>query len=174
MLIYLQMIETEADKSKFVQVYQEYRDLMYHVALKLLKHPQDAEDAVGHAFEQVAKNIQKISAPVCPKTKGYVVTIVERKAIDMLRKRNRHPEVELDEETAGIAAEYEVEDHLAACILQLPARQREVILLKYRHGYSLREIAQILGITLTAANKLDQRAKQRLHELYYGKGADKT
>ena len=47
MLIYLQTIETEEDKSKFEDIYREYRGLMYYVAYKRLHHEQDAEDAVG-------------------------------------------------------------------------------------------------------------------------------
>ena len=52
------------------------------------------------------------------------------------------------------------------CILKLPAQQRTVILLKYKYGYSLREIATMLKISLTWAQKIDQRAKKKLEELY--------
>lgn len=31
MIVYLQMIETDEDKSKFEEIYQEYRNLMYYV-----------------------------------------------------------------------------------------------------------------------------------------------
>ena len=50
MLIYLQIIETDEDKSKFEQIYETYRGLMFHTAFKVLTHEQDAEDAVHHAF----------------------------------------------------------------------------------------------------------------------------
>lgn len=36
MLIYLQMIETDEDRSKFEEIYNEYRGLMYYVAYKRL------------------------------------------------------------------------------------------------------------------------------------------
>lgn len=68
MLIYLQVIETEEDKSKFEDIYLEYRGLMYYVAYKRLHHEQDAEDAVHHAFMKIAENITAID-PVSPKTK---------------------------------------------------------------------------------------------------------
>ena len=76
MLIYLQIIENDKDKSKFEQIYEAYRGLMFHTAFKVLTHGQDAEDAVHHAFVKIAENITKISEPVCPKTKSFVVTIV--------------------------------------------------------------------------------------------------
>lgn len=55
---------------------------------------------------------------------------------------------------------------LTDCILKLPKQQRTVILLKYQHGYSLREIAKLLDISLAWAQKIDQRAKKKLEELY--------
>ena len=54
MLIYLQVIETEEDKSKFEDIYREYRGLMYYIAYRRLHHEQDAEDAVHHAFMKIA------------------------------------------------------------------------------------------------------------------------
>ena len=77
LIIYLQMIETPEEKSKFERLYLEYRGLMYHVAYEILHNEQDAEDAVHQAFVKIAENIKKIDDPVCPKTHGYVVTIVE-------------------------------------------------------------------------------------------------
>ena len=50
MLIYLQTIETEEDKSKFEDIYREYRGLMYYVAYKRLHHEQDAEDAATSCY----------------------------------------------------------------------------------------------------------------------------
>lgn len=102
MLIYLQMIETPEEKSKFEQIYLQYKGLMFHVAFQILHNEQDAEDAVHQAFVKIAENIRKIDQPVCPKTHGYVVTIVENKAIDQYRKQHKHPSAELNEEIQGI------------------------------------------------------------------------
>ena len=90
MLIYLQVIETEEDKNKFEDIYQKYRGLMYYVAYKRLHHEQDTEDAVHHAFMKIAENITAID-PVSPKTKQFVVTIVNNRVTDMLRMNGRHP-----------------------------------------------------------------------------------
>lgn len=62
MLIYVQMIETPQDKSKFEAIYEEYYGLMYHTAYKYLKHEQDAEDAVHHAFVKIAENIRSTAS----------------------------------------------------------------------------------------------------------------
>ena len=170
MMIYLQMIDTPEDRSKFEQIYMEYRIMMFHIANRILTNEQDAEDAVHEAFLKIAENIETIGQPKCPKTQGYIVTIVENKSIDFYRKRNRHQIVELDDEMQGVPAVYEGENTLAACILKLPARYREVILLRYHQGYSVKEVAAMLGISHAAASKLDQRAKNRLKELYEKEG----
>ena len=42
--------------------------------------------------------------------------------------------------------------------------------LKYKQGYNLREISKMLNISLPWAQKIDQRAKKRLEELYKERG----
>lgn len=165
MIVYLQMIDSPESKSKFEKIYDTYRGLMYYVAHQILGHQQDAEDAVYAAFVKIAENIEKISDPVCPKTRSLVVIIVKNQSIDMLRSRKRHENVELMEDMVCFSPDYEVEDSLTRCILKLPQRYQSVILLKYSHGYTLREIADMMGLSLAAATKLDQRAKKKLEKL---------
>lgn len=73
MIIYLQMIESDEDKSKFEQLYIMYKGLMFHVAMKILKNEFDAEDAVHQAFLSLIENLKKISDVKCPKTRAFCV-----------------------------------------------------------------------------------------------------
>lgn len=165
MILYLQMIDTPEEKNKFEQIYLTYQSLMFWVANEILHNTYDAEDAVHQAFISIAKNMGNISEPVCPKTKSYIVTIVENKAIDIYRKKKKGMEVELKEEISGFAVEYHGSNGLTECILKLPAPYREVILLKYYQGYEVHEIARLLGISGANAAKRLQRAKQKLETL---------
>ena len=173
MLIYLQMIETEEDKSKFEQLYLEYRSLLMRLACRRLGNAPDAEDAVHKVYVRLAEKI-RIIEPVGPKTKKLLVVMLENTVTDMLRERSRHPAFGLDEEAEEWRADAASpgENLLEACILRLPEKQRAVIWLKYVFGYSLREIASLLGMSLAAAQKTDQRAKQKLEELYLEGGGD--
>ena len=81
------------------------------------------------------------------------------------RERKRKECDELNEEQIGISYPPPGEHGLVWCITQLPPRYRQVIFLKYSHGYSVKEIADILGISHAAASKLDQRAKKKLEEI---------
>lgn len=172
LLIYLQMIETEEEQSKFEVIYHEYFPLMFHIAYQILHHQQDAEDAVHQAFVSIAENITKIDQPLSPQTKRYVAIIAENKAIDVHRKSQRHPITSLEDVSPGIGipVEYDGDDELVKCILELNPLQRQVIWLKYHYGYSLREISSMLKISLPWAIQLDQRAKKKLKKLYEERG----
>lgn len=165
MLMYLAMIDSPEDQSKFEKVYNAYKGLMFYVANRILGNEQDAEDAVHNAFIKIAENIQKIGDAVCPKTQSYVVTIVENKAIDLYRANRRRKEASYIDDISGIIVETQDAHGLEYCILRLPARYREVILLKYYHGFSCKEIAKQLGISESNAIKLDQRAKRNLQQI---------
>ena len=165
MLIYLMMIDSPEDQSKFEKVYLTYKGLMYHTAYKVLNNEEDAEDAVHNAFVKIAESISKIGEPVCPKTQVYVVTIVENKAIDLYRAIQRRQKVKYVDDVSGITIEESRVHGLAACIAKLPPHYRQVILLKYHMGFSCKEIAKLLDITEANAIKLDQRAKRKLHQI---------
>lgn len=172
MLIYLQMIDSPVDQSKFEVAYMEYKDFMYGVAYDILHNVEDSEDAVHYAFLKLAENIHKIGEPKCPKTFGYIVTIVENRAIDIYRAKRAHPKEPYDDEAVGICVEYEGPNRVAGCILKLPARQRQIMILKYSHGYELKEIARMLGITYANALKIEQRAKVKLRALCEEEGIE--
>ena len=165
MLVYLQMIETEEDRHKFEIIYRAYRDELFTLANRILNNEHDAEDAVHYGFLKLAENIFKIGTAECPKTKGYIVTIVENRAIDIYRFKQAHPTVPYNDESIGIQVEYDGSSDLAGCILKLPTRQQSVIILKYHHGYELKEIAKMLGITYANTLKIEYRAKEKLKEL---------
>lgn len=165
MLIYLQVIESVEDKHKFEIIYESYRDELFVIANDILHNEHDAEDAVHHGFMKLAENILKIGAPDCPKTKGYIVTIVENRAIDIYRAKQAHPMVPYSDETVGIEVEYTGSNGLAGCIAKLSPKQRSIIVLKYHHGYELKAIAQMLGITYANALKIEYRAKEKLKAL---------
>ncbi len=170
MLVYLQMIEGGRDKNKFDRIYKDCHDLMFHVAQRYLDNDEDSEDAVHQAFVKIAENI-KIIEEAGPRTRQLAVMLTERAAIDALRKRSRSLQAPLDESICAAAAEYiPEEDLLSRSIMELEERQRNVIWLKYYHGYSLKEIAKMLKISLANAQKIDQRAKAKLKEIYLKNG----
>lgn len=164
MIIYLQMIENEEDKQRFTALYETYRGLMFYVANNLLHNTHDAEDAVHQAFITIAENFSKIDEIECPQTRAYIVLIVERKAIDILRKRNRLSEVSINEAAHGIEIPLPGDHGLADALAGLPAHSREILLLRYYNGYTTKELAAAFGVSYAAMKKQLTRAKNSLRE----------
>ena len=164
-LIYLQMIESEQDRSKFEHLHEKYKRLMFYVANQVLHNEHDAEDAVHEAFVSIIKNLKKISDVECPKTRSYVVIITERKAIEILRVRSKVINIDDEEALGGVAIPLPGDGGLADAMAKLPARYREVLLLRYDNGCSTKEIAQMLDMKRESVQKLLWRAKEALQKL---------
>ena len=163
MLVYLALIARPRERARFEELYTRYGGLMHHVAMGILGKEKDAEDAVHEAFLAMARHMDKVGEVGDPRTKAFVVTIAQRKAIDLYRQRTRHPVVDLEEGTLTTVPE--TENGLAQCMLKLPDRDRQFVLLKFDQGYTTKEIADMMGLTLAAARKVEQRAKARLETL---------
>lgn len=167
LIIYLSLIESDADKTKFETIYHTYRDLMFYIAQRILNNEHDAEDVVHQSFLKIIDVLEKISDPVCHKTRSLVVIIVERTAIDLYRRHKRRTAVPFDEGYATLSIPTQAEamahgDSFARAMAALPVRQREVLLLKYDWGYSNKEIAALLSMEEANVRKTIQRAKENL------------
>lgn len=173
MLVYLQAVDTPEERQTFERLYQKYQGLMYYVANRILNNSHEAEEVVHDAFLAVLENFSAISEVESPKTKSFLVTVVENKAINLYNRKKRHPQEDIPPTMADPAdMERRAEDPLARCILRLPPKYREVILLRYEQGFSPKEVAKITGCSIDAAYKLEQRAKAKLAELCRKEGLD--
>ena len=156
--------------SKLEIIYKEYSGLMYSKAFSILKNQSDAEDAVSDAFLRLLKNRNKIEDPYSNKTKSFAMIITENCAIDIYRKRKRLNEVELDEEIQEKVSQdigiydYSGENRVTEQIMRLSPKYRNILILKYVHGFDYSEIAEFLNVTETNARKIGQRAKDKLEK----------
>lgn len=161
-MLYLQMLSTEQERKDFEALYLRYRNLMLSIAYKILPEMQDAEDAVHQAFLSIIKHLDKLPCVDCPETRAYIVTIVERKALDILRSQKKlRPLEELPQNTASVLPS---DTWLSDTLAQLPARYRHILLLRFAYGYSTRELAQEFHMTQGSVQKLLWRAKEALEK----------
>ena len=175
-LIYPSVIESEEERSKLEIIYQEYKNLMLYAANSILGDTNDSEDVVHQSFLKLMKIVHKIDDPKCHKTRSLVVTVVERTAIDLYRRRQRDKTVPFDEALCETSAASQIDGadsriDFTAAMEALPLRDRQVLLLRYDNGLSCREIAGLLSITEPNVRKTIERAKKRLRELLEEGGA---
>lgn len=170
MLMYLSIIESEDDKTKFEIIYNEYKNRMYYEANKIVNNSMDAEDIVHQSFLKVIKILDQIEVPKCPKTKNTIVLIVERTSIDFLRKKKRRVILPLDDEKINIPTISEIENIPDASVVSqamalLPTKYRELLLLKFDSGFSEHEIGEMFSMTDANVKKTIQRAKAKLKSI---------
>ena len=169
MFIYLAMIDSPEEKLKFELIYERYKNLMFYTANSVLGDTRDSEDVVHDAFIKIIEIIDDISDPNSPQTRCLIVTSTENKAIDLYRKRKVKTVVPFEEEYIGVPEQsminqIEENDRLVKAIALLPGKYREVLLLKYSHGYSMDEIAMILSMSKENVKKIIQRARKKLEK----------
>jgi len=171
LFIYLSLIESEDEKHKFESLYHAYHKLMLYIAYQILENQQDAEDAVHDACLRLVALIEKINDPVCPQTQALVSIVVRGKAIDLYRKRTRRKTVSLEyadhllflpEKTPDKQTEHS--DGFLRAIAALSERERDLLLLRYDHGFTPREIARLMSLTESGVKKALQRARARLKQ----------
>ena len=86
LMMYLSLVETPEEKSKFEQLYHRYKKTMHFCAKQILQDDVLAEDAVHEAFLKLTKYLRKIDDVSCNKTKRFVVIVVESAAKDIYRR----------------------------------------------------------------------------------------
>ncbi|HEY9478326.1 MAG TPA: sigma-70 family RNA polymerase sigma factor [Microbacteriaceae bacterium] len=113
----------------------------------------DADDAWSETFLAALRAYPTLDASA--NVEAWLVTIAHRKAIDILRARNRRP-LTMDElpEPAATSGTPDAERlDLAAAITALPDKQRHAVAYHYLIGLPYAEVAGVLGGSADAARK---------------------
>lgn len=138
----------EEDREKAERLVKKYQNLLFAVAYHILNHEQNAEDAVYCAWEKILRHLDQIDEEDEGRTKGFLVTVAERTALNEYKKhkRRRNAEIDLDESSPYyFMRDAELENlEVSHCIHSLNKRYAEVLLLYYVHGYTLAEIGKLL------------------------------
>ena len=177
-MIFLAMIDTPEDRRQFEIHHEKYRYLMQRVAWDVLRDGFLAEDAVHNAFVNLAKHMDDIEDTDSLRTKRYLITIVKNSAVDLYRKRNiqARREVYLEEleetDLPRTYAETDLENAVLDILKNLPAKYRDIFLLKYSSHLDNHEIARLCGISEGTVRQRISRGKalieKKLEELETG------
>ena len=164
LLIYLSMLETDEDKSKFLKLYDAYEKKVYAVALQILGNPSQAEDAMQQTWFQLLRNWSRVSSLAWEEVGGYTVTAAKNAALDLLRTRKRI--VDFPDHWEPVAREEGQEEYqyIVALIRALPESYRRILELKLVEEQTNREIAKRLNIGESTVATRIMRGKAMLRE----------
>ena len=173
--IYLAALDSEEEKDRFREIYIQYRDAMYRIAFSILHNDADAEDAVHQAFLCIANNFEKYKDIPCPKMGDLIVIIIRNAAIDIYRHNKKSSEYCETLEDHKAVVETDFFEHfeytrLRTAIGELSQEYQDAIYLSCIEGYSPKEIAKMLDISVAAAYKRIKRAKNSLKQILVKEG----
>jgi RNA polymerase sigma-70 factor, ECF subfamily len=155
------------DPTAFAELVRRHRDRMWAVALRTLRDPEEAADALQEAF------ISAFRAAASFRAESQVTTwlhrIVVNACLDRIRRRTARPTVPLPETGPGepIAAGDAMADRETRLVVRealatLPEEQRVPIVLVDVEGYSVAEVAQRLGIAEGTVKSRCARGRAKL------------
>lgn len=151
-------------KQEFSQLVHQYEKSMYAFALSILKKHEDACDCVQEA---VIKAYCKISdLRNAEKFKPWVMTVIHRTAMDMLRSGKSTVNLDSCEELSSpdSAADIPTKLSLRRAVEELKLPYRTVTVLFYYEGLSVKQISSVTGDTQDAVRAQLSRARRMLAE----------
>jgi RNA polymerase sigma factor (sigma-70 family) len=147
---------------------------------------RDFEDVVQESYlrvwkRQLARPITRVTGPVKASVKGFLFQVARRLALDKIRRDKRSPidvvenlsELSIVEERASVHEsvsanqEYEL---LLKAIDRLPARCREVVVLRKLQGLSPDETARRLGISEETVHVQARKGLERVQSFLRKQG----
>ena len=153
---------------QFEDIYRQFHSKVLSYVLSRVRPPEEAEDVCSAIFEKVLRGLDDYDAD-----KGAVSTWVYRIAhntvLDHLKARR--PTAELDD---GLASEERIDDDLlrgeslsalAAALERLDDEERDVIVLRFYEGCTLREVSERMGMPYRTVVRREKAALARLRFL---------
>ena len=153
------------------ELYDRHGRVAYGLALRVLRDPALAEDAVQDAFMGVWRSAARF-VPERSKASTWLLTLVHRRAVDLVRReeRRRAEQLEAASVPTGEATDEAVwlrfeRERVQRALRALPDAQREALELAYYGGFSQSELADRLGQPLGTIKSRMFAGLSRLREL---------
>jgi RNA polymerase sigma-70 factor (ECF subfamily) len=167
------------DKEAFEELVRRHQARVFAVAGGILRNKEDVEDIAQQVFLKAYFSLKRFDQRAAFSTWLYKITVNE--CWDLLRKRKVRPllyEADLSEEqarqygaseereeqTQDVSERLEKRQELERLLDCLEERDRTMLVLKEVQGFSVEEIAELLGINGNTVKVRLFRARQRITE----------
>ena len=163
--------QTDARRA-FEERLAECGPLAYRVARGVLRNRADAEDVAQEALIRAYKSFDRLRDR--NRFRGWLVRISFRLALDRLRSAKRRERRDAlwsapahlppPATAEDVAASHQFQGHLERALEELPQKLRLVLLLSALDGYSMEEIAGMVGVPLGTVKSRIFLARKKLAE----------
>jgi RNA polymerase sigma factor (sigma-70 family) len=164
-------LAARADDGALAELYDRFGHVAYGLALRVVRDPALAEDAVQEAFLTIWRSAARF-VPERAKASTWILTLVHRRAVDVVRREQprRAEPIEVAPQASANATEDEAwlrlrRARVQDALRQLPDQQREALELAYYGGFTQSELADRLGEPLGTIKSRMFAGLARLREL---------
>jgi RNA polymerase sigma-70 factor (ECF subfamily) len=160
----------QGDEKAFSELYQRFAGVLYNYGYQLTADAALVQDAMQDLFSDLWRTHKNLSATTS--VKFYLFRSIRRKLhrLSDIRQlpEDLYPLQTESAETLKIQIEENIlqQQRLQKLMSQLPARQQEVIRLRFYDNFSWEEISGILQINEQSVRNLVQRAVVKLRETW--------
>lgn len=141
-----------------------YADTILRVCYTYLRSTQDAEDICQDVLLKVLQRPQRFFS--ADHERAWIIRVAANACKDLLKSRGTRATVALDDAPEPASAPHATEARLTAqsrsvlqSVMNLPANYRVAIYLHYYEGYSIKQIAELVGASESAiATRLSRGA----------------
>jgi RNA polymerase sigma-70 factor (ECF subfamily) len=154
----------------FADLFRSYCSEVFWVARRILRDQAAAEDVVQETFLRLHRMRSRVD-PTRP-LRPLLLRIASNCAVDRLRRlrpeeswdERIHSAREAEPMETPIADDGHGREFIAEELGNLPPHYRIVLILRYGHDLSYRELASVLEISVGAVTQRLKRAKERLRK----------
>ncbi len=139
--------------------YDLYADLLYRLALANVQDREDAEDIVHDVFIKYIEKKPHFNDE--EHERAWLVRVTVNLCRDHLRKKQYRNYVPIDQ-VHDIQCEEPKQTEVFMYLSKLPEKYRMVVVLHYLEGYSVKDIANILRISVSAVKMRLSRGRELL------------
>ena len=148
------------------QIYLQYHDKVRAYVRGKIQDPHDVEDLVSAVFMKIVQKLDSYD-PEKASVSTWVYTVTRNTVTDHFRTRRTL--VALEDYMADEAPEElndGVLDSLADALLALKEKERSLIVLHYYTGHTLKEVAEMMGMSYINAKVIHKKALESLRAFF--------
>ena len=144
---------SRSDEAALGELYDRFGGVAYALARRIVRDPDLAEDVVQESFLSVWRGAGRF-VPERARASSWLLTLVHRRAVDLVRREQRRRADSLEEATVLHGRERSAEDavwlrlereRVQDALARLPDQQRELLELAYFGGFTQSQLAERLG-----------------------------
>ncbi len=148
-------------------LYLQFHDKVAAYVAGKVENRHDAEDLVSDIFVKACGKLASYD-PAKASLSTWIYTIAHNAVIDHYRSRKTMVEYADYMDAAEFAAEEPDErlEQLADALLTLKEKERDLIILHYYKGYTLKKVAEMMGMSYINAKVIHKKALTALRNYF--------